>query len=1402
MARRARRNSLHEVETSPDGRYIRFDEKLGSGAFKNVFLCYDTETGQEVPHTAPAQHTQHTTALSRATDSAPAAVAVCAWCQVAWNTVPLDGVPLDEQQRIRGETAILRQLSHPGIISFGNTWESEAQDAIHFTTEIVTSGTLKQYISRVKGIKLKVVKNWSRQLLLALDYLHHLAPPIIHRDLKCDNIFMNGSTGQIRVGDFGLARARHATVVESVLGTPEFIAPELYEQSYNESVDIYAFGMCVLEMITKEYPFEECSNAAQIWRKVSQGIKPLVLHRIEWTEVRLFIEVCISPADMRPTARELLSHPFLQCSHPAMDDRVCPVREKHDVTAAMTAAIPPTASPRPIHRHAAQQLPHLPVAPSPHSQQMVAQLQSASVHTTQNVNVLPSSPQFTGATTQHQRTRSPNDTIQSTNLQPLPLSRHQSHEQQPHQHHQQQQDAALPAAYAALKLNTSASSTSARQPASSSPSPAGSPPQPFIAGAQRSGTARPPSITTQQPHTSTSPAMRTSHHLSTASPSHTHPRSGGLTPNHHLPTPTAALTSHTGAGQSPTPASSYQTSPLPLSAASGTPGGVQSVLVEVDALNEAIASVTLHIGLNLNRKKQIKFPFDFRLDNSHGVAAEMVKVLKLPDASKTELLIAVELESKLDPFRKHYFVSMVGATTAGSTQHSQHHIEPQHLQQQPPQQLVVPNHQHVSQGGSPTNHPPPPPSQPSRHSPLHHGDSTNHLHLSSATPPAHLLPPSQPSSQLQHTVPLSRPNAQLQHAHSPLQPSQSLTLRDTHARTAVAGSVSLPYSSQQPSSSTHGQLMTSTLSRPPTSQQSVLVTSQPPSTSSQQQRNPPLLHTQSLTTPSTVAPPPPAQRCNTMPMQQLGLPDVHAYAAAAVNGVTSDRGKEGIPRSPPSASPSTPTPAQQQQLAASPPHTTRPPQLSDSTAVRRHSIAAASSSSTADLNHLPVLPLTPSSIRNNRRLSQVSFATSGLDLLIDGADIAQSALRRSQSDYSHPHPTISVHYATAAPTSITTAATGGTLHSQHSHGRGESLNKSYSSMTVAQLKERIRAKGGASRLVDCIEKRDLIDCLIQLSPLLSPLPQSPNPLAHPSVPLRDGLQVPSTRVYMNEPPSAPNSRSTSRQSSRPSSPDPLVHSQQPLSRDRERDSDPFAGLFPSAASGNNTNSLRSSHSPPRSAHSPLAAAGRSVSSSQSSHSQHDTPSPLSATSPQFSPHQFSPVQMADPASPNRHSAQRPASNSTSARSSSIRYTSHAATVPAKGFGSPPLTALHSMSAATAASTILPTDPFSRIQLRSGPHSLDNWQDYFSDQADKQATILPPPLDPLDPVDFMQPQQQQAHTDDSVRAAEAARTERKGAAGKAVAAVSTAAAAHRGLVDSPDFDFFDHRTLNGEYHKQP
>ncbi|KAM0061851.1 putative protein kinase WNK-NRBP family [Helianthus debilis subsp. tardiflorus] len=72
------------------------------------------------------------------------------------------------------------------------------------------------------------------------------------------------------------------------------MAPELYEEEYNELVDIYAFGMCLLELVTFEYPYSECANAAQIYKKVTSGVKPASLAKVKDPDIRSFVEKCIA----------------------------------------------------------------------------------------------------------------------------------------------------------------------------------------------------------------------------------------------------------------------------------------------------------------------------------------------------------------------------------------------------------------------------------------------------------------------------------------------------------------------------------------------------------------------------------------------------------------------------------------------------------------------------------------------------------------------------------------------------------------------------------------------------------------------------------------------------------------------------------------------------------------------------------------------------------------------------------------------------------------------------------------------------------------------------------------------------------------------------------------------------
>lgn len=89
--------------------------------------------------------------------------------------------------------------------------------------------------------------------------------------LKIYNIFVTGQCGQVKIGDLGLATLKQQSFVKSVIGTPEFMAPEMYTEQYG-SLDVYAFGMCLVEMATGEYPYQECTRFYDVYKLVTQVI--------------------------------------------------------------------------------------------------------------------------------------------------------------------------------------------------------------------------------------------------------------------------------------------------------------------------------------------------------------------------------------------------------------------------------------------------------------------------------------------------------------------------------------------------------------------------------------------------------------------------------------------------------------------------------------------------------------------------------------------------------------------------------------------------------------------------------------------------------------------------------------------------------------------------------------------------------------------------------------------------------------------------------------------------------------------------------------------------------------------------------------------------------------------------
>ncbi|KAF6155774.1 hypothetical protein GIB67_007421 [Kingdonia uniflora] len=88
------------------------------------------------------------------------------------------------------------------------------------------------------------------------------------------------------------------------------MAPELYDEHYTEVVDIYAFGLCVLELVTMEIPYNECDTMVKIYKKVSSGARPQAMNKVKDPEVKRFIEKCLSKRKERPSASELLRDQF------------------------------------------------------------------------------------------------------------------------------------------------------------------------------------------------------------------------------------------------------------------------------------------------------------------------------------------------------------------------------------------------------------------------------------------------------------------------------------------------------------------------------------------------------------------------------------------------------------------------------------------------------------------------------------------------------------------------------------------------------------------------------------------------------------------------------------------------------------------------------------------------------------------------------------------------------------------------------------------------------------------------------------------------------------------------------------------------------------------------------------
>mmetsp|Transcript_873 Transcript_873/g.2105 ORF Transcript_873/g.2105 Transcript_873/m.2105 type:complete len:506 (-) Transcript_873:7312-8829(-) len=212
---------------------------------------------------------------------------------------------------IRRELEILQSVDHPNIIKLYEAYEDTKY--LHLVTELCTGGDLVEYILESKNFSENQAAVVARKLLHAVNHLRTLG--ICHRDIKPMNILFSSKEAgaEVKLLDFGLAKNfAEVEKLESMVGTPYYIAPEVIKGTYGSECDVWALGVLFYMMLSGEHPFVGSHLEAiyasilsgvydfngKVWQKVSTEAKHLIS--------RMLI---VDPRD-RISIDDALSHPW------------------------------------------------------------------------------------------------------------------------------------------------------------------------------------------------------------------------------------------------------------------------------------------------------------------------------------------------------------------------------------------------------------------------------------------------------------------------------------------------------------------------------------------------------------------------------------------------------------------------------------------------------------------------------------------------------------------------------------------------------------------------------------------------------------------------------------------------------------------------------------------------------------------------------------------------------------------------------------------------------------------------------------------------------------------------------------------------------------------------------------
>ena len=211
-------------------------------------------------------------------------------------------------RRFKQELVLARRITHKNVVRIYDL--GEASGVKFFTMELLEGQSLKKIIQRDGRVLVPRATAMLRQMLSALEEAHNQG--VIHRDLKPQNIMVSPD-GTPHIMDFGIARSAESagmTATGSVLGTPDYIAPEQVSgEETNAQTDLFSLGVILYEMLSGKVPFDADTPIGKVMMRLNQ--KPRVLREAHpeipaYLERMVFKCLEVDPALRYQSAREVL----------------------------------------------------------------------------------------------------------------------------------------------------------------------------------------------------------------------------------------------------------------------------------------------------------------------------------------------------------------------------------------------------------------------------------------------------------------------------------------------------------------------------------------------------------------------------------------------------------------------------------------------------------------------------------------------------------------------------------------------------------------------------------------------------------------------------------------------------------------------------------------------------------------------------------------------------------------------------------------------------------------------------------------------------------------------------------------------------------------------------------------